>query len=417
MRRLLLLLAILAGDLAAQPAGTRDSTLRVFLDCQNVFCDFDFLRTEIAYVDWVRNRQDADLHLLVTSQPTGSQGREYTIAFIGQGAFAGADQTLRHATPPTMTDDERRRALARTLQLGLGRYLAGSRAADRIAITYQPPAGGATPAASPRDRWNYWIYSVRANANLNGEKSYKNHHFFGNVSANRTTEGWKIRIGTDGSYGESKFSLSEGTFTSYSHSYGLSGLVVKSVGPHWSVGPSASLSASTFLNAELVARGGLAAEYDIFPYSESTRRQLTFHYRVSAERWDYDQVTIYDRETEGHFLHSLSTTLDLKQRWGSIELSLNGSQYYFDPSKYQIGSFAEVDVRLFKGLSINGFVSASLLRNQLYLQKGGLTDEEVLTRRRQLATSYRYFSFAGLQYRFGSIYNNIVNPRFGNFDF
>jgi hypothetical protein len=34
-------------------------------------------------------------------------------------------------------------------------------------------------------------------------------------------------------------------------------------------------------------------------------------------------------------------------------------------------------------------------------------------RLRQLATSYTYFINLGLSYSFGSIFNNIVNPRFG----
>ena len=37
--------------------------------------------------------------------------------------------------------------------------------------------------------------------------------------------------------------------------------------------------------------------------------------------------------------------------------------------------------------------------------------EDILTRQRQLATSFSYFTFVGLSYTFGSIYNTIVNPR------
>jgi hypothetical protein len=54
-----------------------------------------------------------------------------------------------------------------------------------------------------------------------------------------------------------------------------------------------------------------------------------------------------------------------------------------------------------------------LLRDQLYLPRGNLSDEERLLRLRQLATSYNYFVQVGLSYSFGSIFNNIVNPRFG----
>jgi hypothetical protein len=39
------------------------------------------------------------------------------------------------------------------------------------------------------------------------------------------------------------------------------------------------------------------------------------------------------------------------------------------------------------------------------------TTEELLLRRRLLETDYSYFSSIGLSYRFGSIFNNVVNPR------
>jgi hypothetical protein len=56
--------------------------------------------------------------------------------------------------------------------------------------------------------------------------------------------------------------------------------------------------------------------------------------------------------------------------------------------------------------------SASRINDQLYLPAEGATDEEILLRRRQLATSYRYRLSIGASYTFGSIFNNVVNTRF-----
>ena len=403
---------------AQQPVNARADRLRVFLDCQNVNCDFDFIRTEITFVDWVRNRQDAVIHLLVTAQTTGGGGREFTISFIGQGALAGSDQTLRTLSPQTASSDERRRTLVRAFTLGLARYAVGTPAADRITVTYAAPAPDSTASSAPiRDPWNYWLYSLNVNGNLNGESRSKFSQFYGNVSANRTTEDFKVRLSTNGSYGENKFVLTDGSFTSYSHSYGASGLVVKSLGPHWSAGPSVSASSSTFFNYKLALRSGLAAEYNLFPYRESTRRQLTFLYTLGGAHFRYEDSTIFDRLQETRSIQSLAVSLDVKQRWGSASLSVDGDQYLHDLSKYNLGASADGDLRIFKGFSLNFFGQASLLRDQLYLRKGGASDEEVLIRRRQLATSYRYFGFFGIRYSFGSIYNNVVNPRFGAFDF
>jgi len=49
----------------------------------------------------------------------------------------------------------------------------------------------------------------------------------------------------------------------------------------------------------------------------------------------------------------------------------------------------------------------------LSLPKGGASLEEVLLRRKMLETSYTYYFSIGLSYTFGSIYSNVVNPRFG----
>jgi hypothetical protein len=85
--------------------------LRVFLDCNA--CDFDFLRTEIKYIDYVRDRKDADVHVLVTTQRNSSGGEDFLIEFIGAGAIQGQTRTLRYASAGTDTSDARRRGFQR----------------------------------------------------------------------------------------------------------------------------------------------------------------------------------------------------------------------------------------------------------------------------------------------------------------
>ena len=66
-----------------------------------------------------------------------------------------------------------------------------------------------------------------------------------------------------------------------------------------------------------------------------------------------------------------------------------------------------------EGLSLNLRGSVSQIHDQLALQKEGATEEEILLNLRQLETSYDYNASIGLRYTFGSIYSNVVNPRFG----
>jgi hypothetical protein len=105
-------------------------------------------------------------------------------------------------------------------------------------------------------------------------------------------------------------------------------------------------------------------------------------------------------------------SLDTRQRWGSAGLALEGAHYFHDLDKYRLEANGGIDVRLFRGLSINLNGSAERIHDQLYLVKGGLTPEQILLRQRQIATAYRYNGSLGLSYSFGSIFNSVVNPRF-----
>ncbi|MEA2104866.1 MAG: hypothetical protein U9P79_09545 [Candidatus Cloacimonadota bacterium] len=60
------------------------------------------------------------------------------------------------------------------------------------------------------------------------------------------------------------------------------------------------------------------------------------------------------------------------------------------------------------------FEDISRVHDQISLPAGDVTPEELLLKQRELETQYTYWGSIGLTYSFGSIYNNIVNPRFGN---
>ena len=144
--------------------------LRVFLDC-NV-CDFDFMRTEINFVDYVRNRQDAQVHILVTDQATGGGGTEYTLHFIGQRELANIADTLKYVSPLSASPDDLRHGLARTIRLSLVRYYAHLGQASRFDVTYTAPTGADSGAkGASKDRWNLWVFRMNASGYGNGEAS------------------------------------------------------------------------------------------------------------------------------------------------------------------------------------------------------------------------------------------------------
>ena len=111
--------------------------------------------------------------------------------------------------------------------------------------------------------------------------------------------------------------------------------------------------------------------------------------------------------------HNAQAGLSLRQPWGSASAQFSFSQYLTQPSKYSLGPFGGADIRLFKGFSFNLFSEYSRTRDQIYLPRGEASTEEILLRQRQLLTGYQYYFNFGINYSFGSIFNNIVNPRFG----
>jgi hypothetical protein len=111
---------------------------------------------------------------------------------------------------------------------------------------------------------------------------------------------------------------------------------------------------------------------------------------------------------------SLSITFDIKEKWGSISTTLGGSHYLHDASFYRLTLFNILNIRIIKGLNFFAFGGGSRIHDQLALVKGDISLDEVLLRRKQLETGYDYFAAVGLSFTFGSIYTNVVNPRFGS---
>lgn len=381
---------------------------KVFIDCS--MCDIDYTRTEITFVNYVRDRKEADIHVLVTSQRTGAGGREYTLAFIGQNIFEGVNDTQKYFTEQTDTEDEIREGMVKAMKVGLMSYVAKTPIASRIEISYREEV----EPTEVKDKWNYWVFRISGSGYIRGEESYKYRSLNGSVSASRVTEKLKIQLSTSASHYREDFTYDDEVIESTRNNWYFSGLFVKSLNDHWSVGFFLGAESSTYENIQFSIVPQPAIEYNLFPYSESTRRQLRFLYRIGLNSVRYREETIYDKMSENLWSESLSVTFDIREKWGSISTTLSGSHYFHDFSKYHLTFFNILDLRLFKGLSFFVFGGGSRIHDQLSLVKGVASLEEVLLRRIELESSYDYFFSIGLSFTFGSIFTNVVNPRFGS---
>lgn len=392
--------------------GGGSATFDLFLDCQG-WCHEYYIREEITFVNFVRNKDVADLHLLITQAGTGNGGQEYTMKFLGSNQFAGKNDTLTFYSNATDSRDEWRRGMVRYVKIGLLPYLRDYGVLDEMEITYTGK-GAETDAqvGSREDPWNNWVFELNGNTRLNGEESQSRWSFSGRAEATRVTENWKTRFSYNQDYTRRRFTRDGETETFITENYRGDFFAIKSLGPHWSAGISGDAYSSTRQNVDFSASGGAAVEYSLYPYSEYSEREISFQYRLSGGYYDYTEITLFNETSEYLARQRLQARMNFTKTWGQIEGRLNASTFLHDLNKNRLEVNLEFDFRVFRGLSFNMSGSYAWINDQLGVPAGDITEDEQLLDLRQQLTSYSYGLSLGIEWTFGSIYNNVVNPRF-----
>ncbi|MFW6140386.1 MAG: hypothetical protein ACOC5S_03425 [Acidobacteriota bacterium] len=400
--------------LKAQEKDLRSTAPNVFIDCNRRVCDLKYIKTEITFINYMHDRENADVHVLVTRQSTGSGGNEYTLNFIGLKEYKGRNSTLKYFSRSTDTESEVRKGFVNTLKQGLIPYVYDTPLSEYITVSYEKPIAVKTPSLNP-DKWNHWVFNFSLSGNMNLEDLSKQYRYSVSLSANRTTETSKFSFWANTNYRRGKYEVDESEeVISRRDRRVIFSQLVQSLSDHWSAGASIRMYSSSYDNADLFATIGPALEYNIFPYDQSTRRELRIQYHLQYSYHQYDDITIFNKTRENLFQQSLNVILEIKETWGSAGLRLEGSNYLHDFSKNNFQFEAGLSMRVLKGLSFGIDGEYARVRNQLSLPREGASKDEILLELKRLATSYNFGLNLRLNYRFGSIYNNIVNPRFGN---
>ncbi len=394
------------------PESEKNATLiafpNLFIDCD--FCDRNYLRRELNFTNHVRDKEDADIYVLITSQSTGSGGRAYRMAFSGNNEFDGITHTLEHASRQDETDDERRRGRLQVMKMGLMPYLAVAGLTDQFDIGFEE-AEIARIGLGQDDPWNSWVYNIFVGGGYQGEESQREVEFDGGVTVRRVTEALKVIADFDIELEQDEFDNGDEHIQSNSSEVDFDFLLVKSIDPNWSYGFISGYRSDTFTNLDNQYDLNPAIEYNFYPWEESDRRLITIAYFPGLRHVQYNEETIYGKMSETLLSHSLRVQMDFEQPWGELFAQLEGSQLLNDLGKNSLEVFSRVDVRVARGLSVFLRGSAEIIHDQLFLPKGNASLEEVLLRRRQLATNFEVSGSIGLRLTFGSAYNNVVNQR------
>jgi len=407
MKKLLLILLCVPLMTLAQKV----DKLKVYLDC-DWNCDDDFLQREMPYIDFYQDPKTSNLHIIVNRERSSNGGKIVTFRFIGANEFKNVNNTLTIDVLPNTSDNSQRKQYLEVLNKGVYAYIIRTKANDVASLSYSEIE--TDEKEIEKDKWNNWVFRTSASGYINGEEGYSYRSYNGRLTANRITAESKFTSSFSMNSNISKFEYENFSLVTEKKSKYANMTFVKSQGEHFSIGARANYTQSTLQNYDGHYKFSPCIEYNIFPYSESSEHRMSLLYGVSTNHNDYTDTTVYLKVSENFVSHLLYLSYHNSQTWGSLSLSIYGDQILDkdDLKKYNIGISSNIDWNIAKGLALNFWGYIDLDRAQIHLPLNGATYEEIILRQKELESNYFYRLDFGLSYTFGSMKNNVVNPRF-----
>jgi hypothetical protein len=394
----------------AQMMADSTSSLDVYINCAS--CYQNYLKTQITWVNFVQDQFVSDVDLTITALSTGSGGSQYQLVFSGKKELAGLKDTMQFVTNAINTVNEIREMLSHKVKLGLVRYAACGSAADilKIESTNDRDSVDIGIGSNPEeDKWNAWVFRLGVSGNADAQRANQKGYFRGSISGSQVKETHKLLFGIEAIHDEQRF-VNSGTFILRSQRAYLS--YVHSINNHWSAGGFMNSEISDFSNYDLYQNVSAGLEYNVFPYQKAQTKLMTFAYQVGYSYYDFQEETIFNKTVERILANSLNISTSFTKDWGRVNAGVEVASFLNDFQKKHLSLYSEFEIRIFKGLSANGFITSSIQRDQINIRLKSSSEAQVLLQQQELLSDYRLYARVGLNYRFGSIYNNVVNPRF-----
>lgn len=384
----------------------KKESINLFVDCN---CDKNYIRQEINFINHVRDQSLANVQVFIFDIANASGGRNYKLEFTGKDSFEGIKDSLSFNTNANMTSDDIRKRIVWRIKKGLLKYILESDIANRI--TYRVKDAGEPTEKDLYDPWHNWIFEVFGTGSFDKETSRKRFQYNIGVDSDHVTDKWRIRLDFQMSQLNSEFVRNDETFTSKRDRQWGSASVVRSLSDHWSTGLFTNFRHDTFANIDFSTGLYPAVEYNIFPYQEVLKREITFAYKIGFFYNDYLETTIFNENQELIFSHSFDVNVRYRQSWGNIYSHLSASSFLEDFSKTRLRINNSLSVRVFKGFGVRFSGNLQFIRDQINLPSGDASLEDVLLQQKQIATDFDLDLSVGVTYTFGSAFNNIINTR------
>lgn len=384
--------------------------LRVYLEGSRL--DYDYIRRNIGFVDFINDPKASDVHIIVTTKHTGGGGTNYILNFYSHILSQIGDLSLNCISAPGDTDDEIRECITRTMKLGLMPYVNETLNGSRIDILYSNDVSTSDEIVLPLDDpWKQWVFRIDANGGFNLEEQIQKYNYSFNMRADKVTDELKLRASY---YMRDRFeeiTSNESVFSSKEQLKSANLSSIFSLSGRWSAGMFLSFFQSTYWNTRHSYDAKPAVEYNFFPWEEADKRVFTISYFAGIEMKNYFETTIFGKEDENLWAQNLRVNFEVIQPWGEIETRLEGASYFHDFSKNRITFDTDISFRITRGISFNLGFRAENIHNQLYLPAGELSIEDMLLGNQKLPSTFDLYGGMGIRFQFGSLYNNVVNNR------
>ncbi len=380
---------------------------KIFIE--GVRLDFDYMRRNMRFVDFVNEPTVSDVHIIITQRINGGGGKVYSLMFNNKSFENIGDFTLTCSSSPDNTQEELRKIIIDALTMGLMPIVNETDIARRMAIRYKKDDdSNELPLTDP---WRNWTFRGDFNGSIDLEESRKTFNYLYYLRADKVTEDWKFRNAARMSVRTREYTNDGEKYRSENISNFVSSSIVNSLSPRWSAGAFSSYYNSNYRNTVYSISFKPAIEYNIFPWDISDRKVFTIAYYIGPEWKKYYEESIYGKLQEGLWEHTLKLNLQIVQTWGEIEAGLDATNYLHDFSKNRITFDTDLSVRIVRGFSVNFDFRVENIHDQIYLPKGDASLEDILLNKVQLPSTFEVSAAIGVRIQFGSIYNNIVNNR------
>jgi len=388
--------------------------LKVFIEGQII--DFDYLRNNITFVDFVNDPHTSDVQIIVTRKETGSGGKHFYISYNPVTFKSVENLVLNCITSYHDTQDDVRKKFTESIKSGLLVFTNEKQLYYQVNVVENKALNdsGSTNIDKP-DSWNNWIFNIGLNGGLDAEEQKNNFEYEIYFEANRITDIWRIRNEYSFAREETFITKKEDSAKRVIHAYNqeqeFNSRLAYSLSSHWSVGFFLKGNQTSYRNIQFNGSLSTAVEYNFYPWHQVSRRIFTIGYYSGPSYFDYYKPTIFEKTSELLWEENIYLNLEKVEKWGELEMWLEAGHFFPGFDFYSLKSGIEISVRVFKGLFLEFNFEAEIIKNQLYIQVSELTDEELLLNIRKLPTSFEFSGDIGIRYQFGSIYNNIVNQR------